>query len=36
MVEFNLPNFVTVGLIAILFITLVRLGSKMVNKNSPV
>lgn len=36
MVEFNIVNFVTVGLIAVLFITLVRLGSNALGKTAPV
>lgn len=36
MVEFNVVNFVTIGLIAILFIALVRFGAKALNKPAPV
>lgn len=36
MVEINLPNFVTVALIAIVAVVLVRLATKQVGVSSPV
>lgn len=36
MVNFNIVNFVTVGIIAILAVMLVRLGAKSLGKTSPV
>lgn len=36
MVEINITNMVTVGLIAVIAIVLVRMGAKMIGKNSPV
>lgn len=36
MVEINLPNFITVGLIAVIAIVAIRLGLKAIGKTSPV
>jgi len=36
MVEINLPNAVTIGLIAIVALALIRFAAKAANKESPV
>lgn len=36
MVEINLPNAVTIGLIAVVTVCLVRFAAKAANKTSPV
>lgn len=36
MVEINLPNAITIGLIAVIVLVIVRAGAKMAGKNSPV
>jgi hypothetical protein len=36
MVNFNIVNFITIGLIAVLAIMVVRLGFKVANKSAPV
>lgn len=36
MIEINLPNFVTVGLIAVIAIVALRVVMKAINKSSPV
>jgi hypothetical protein len=36
MVELNIVNFVTVGLIAVIFIALMRLGANALGKRAPV
>lgn len=36
MVNFNIVNFITIGLIAVLAIMAIRLGTKAMNKTSPV
>lgn len=36
MVELNIVNFVTIGIIAVLAITAIRLGAKAMNKTAPV
>lgn len=36
MVKFNIVNFITVAIIAILSVMLVRMGAKAVGKTSPV
>lgn len=36
MVNFNIVNFITVGIIAILAVMAVRIGAKAMNKTSPV
>ena len=36
MVEFNIVNLITIGLIAVLAVVLVRFGAKALGKNSPV
>lgn len=35
MVEFNVPNFITIGLIAMLVITVARFVAKAMGKDSP-
>jgi hypothetical protein len=36
MIDFNLPNFITIGLIAVIAIVAIRVGTKAINKPSPV
>lgn len=36
MVEFNIVNFVTIGLIAVIAIVAIRFGAKALNKSAPV
>lgn len=36
MVEFNIVNFITIGIIAVIAVTAIRFGSKALGKNSPV
>lgn len=36
MVQFNIVNFITVGVIAVLAVIVVRGGAKALNKTSPV
>lgn len=36
MVSFSLPNFITVGLIAVFFLAVFRGGAKLLGKTSPV
>lgn len=36
MIDFNLPNFITIGLIAVVAIVAIRVGAKALNKTAPV
>lgn len=36
MVEINVVNFITIGIIAVLAITALRIGAKAIGKTSPV
>lgn len=36
MVEFNLPNAITIGLIAVVAIVAIRFGAQALNKKAPV
>lgn len=36
MIEINLPNAITIGLIAVVAIVAIRIGFKAMNKNAPV